>query len=403
MAAVHPLNTEPAPGGPHPPPWHWRVLHCLTRLSLAQQLILLAVLPATVATLAAIAVLTRQHLDNVMELMRANAQTVALQVATVAQGPLVQMDRRALLRIAQSGTYQPHVQQVQIWSDDGEIVANSETADRSRTEGLQVVVPVPADDGRRAGQVMVEISLDAVERARRSVGINVSLVLAAALFAAAALLGMELVFSQRLQLVMGMSPLEAALFILPLSLAAFIAGPLAGWLLGRVNSSTMLFVSLLVSGLGMTGYLLSYDAALLPQMVSLCVLGAGIGATMTAASSTIMQSATPERAGMAASIEEVSYELGGALGVTLMGSILSGVYAHTLAVPAGLPQSDMARDSLDQALIVADGLSSDLGMALTRLAKTAFDTGYAAVIATAAAMLLVTAGFVLLNRRRMAA
>ena len=233
--------------------------------------------------------------------------------------------------------------------------------------------------------------------------LSFSSAVAAALFAAAALLGMELVFSQRLQLVMGMSPLEAALFILPLSLAAFIAGPLAGWLLGRVNSSIMLFVSLLVSGLGMTGYLLSYDAALLPQMVSLCVLGAGIGATMTAASSTIMQSATPERAGMAASIEEVSYELGGALGVTLMGSILSGVYAHTLAVPAGLPQSDMARDSLDQALIVADGLSSDLGMALTRLAKTAFDTGYAAVIATAAAMLLVTAGFVLLNRRRMAA
>jgi signal transduction histidine kinase/CheY-like chemotaxis protein len=182
MAAVHPLNTETAPGGPHPPPWHWRVLHCLTRLSLAQQLILLAVLPATVATLAAIAVLTRQHLDNVTELMRANAQTVALQVATVAQGPLMHMDRRALLRIAQSGTYQPHVQQVQIWSDDGEIVANSETTDRARTQGLQVVVPVPADDGRRAGQVMVEISLDAVERARRSVGINVSLVLAAALF-----------------------------------------------------------------------------------------------------------------------------------------------------------------------------------------------------------------------------
>jgi signal transduction histidine kinase/CheY-like chemotaxis protein len=182
MAAVHPLNTETAPGGPHPPPWHWRVLHCLAHLSLAQQLILLAVLPATVATLAAIAVLTRQHLDNVTELMRANAQTVALQVATVAQGPLVHMDRRALLRIAQSGTYQPHVQQVQIWSDDGEIVANSETADRARAEGLQVVVPVPAEDGRRAGQVMVEISLDAVERARRSVGINVILVLAAALF-----------------------------------------------------------------------------------------------------------------------------------------------------------------------------------------------------------------------------
>ncbi len=109
--------------------------------------------------------LTRQHLGNLTELMRANAQTVALQVATVAQAPLAHMDRRALLRTAQSGTYQPNVQQVQIWSEDGEIVANSETVDRARAEGLQVVVPIVGDDGRHNGQVMVEMSLAAVESA----------------------------------------------------------------------------------------------------------------------------------------------------------------------------------------------------------------------------------------------
>ena len=100
---------------------------------------------------------------------------------------------------------------------------------------------------------------------------------------------MELVFSQRLQLVQGMSPMQAALYILPLSLAAFVAGPLAGWMLPRVGSRRMLISSLLVSGAGMGGYLLSYDAALIPQIASLCVLG--IGAAMTAASGTIMQSA----------------------------------------------------------------------------------------------------------------
>ena len=64
--------------------WPFRALRLL-RLTLAQQLVLLALLPAMVATLGAIAVLTRQHLANVTELMRANAQTVALQVATMAQ------------------------------------------------------------------------------------------------------------------------------------------------------------------------------------------------------------------------------------------------------------------------------------------------------------------------------
>jgi len=91
------------------------------------------------------------------------------------------MDRRALARTAQSGTYQPNVQQVQIWTEDGEIVANSETVDRVRGDGLQVVVPIVGDDGRHTGQVMVEMSLAAVQSARRSVWFNVGLVLAISL------------------------------------------------------------------------------------------------------------------------------------------------------------------------------------------------------------------------------
>ena len=153
----------------------------LPRLSLAQQLVLLALLPATVATLGAIGVLTGQHLTSVTDLMRANAQTVALQVATLAQQPLTHLDRRALLRTAQAGTSQPHVQQVQIWSEDGEIVANSETVDRTRDEGLRAVVPIVGEDGARIGKVMVEISLDAVHGVRKAVWFNVLVVLAASL------------------------------------------------------------------------------------------------------------------------------------------------------------------------------------------------------------------------------
>src|SRR6202012_5383591 len=76
-----------ARGGEHADPMNWslRARRLLGRLTFAQQLILLALLPATVATLGAIAVLTQQHLNNVGELMRANAQTVALQVATMSQ------------------------------------------------------------------------------------------------------------------------------------------------------------------------------------------------------------------------------------------------------------------------------------------------------------------------------
>ncbi|WP_225782359.1 hybrid sensor histidine kinase/response regulator [Xenophilus sp. Marseille-Q4582] len=150
-------------------------------LSLAQQLVLLAVLPAVLAMLGTIGVLTRQYLDGVSELVRANARTVALQLATAAQSPLAATDRRALLRLAQSGIHQPHVQQVQLWSEDGEILANAETVDRQRAEGVQVLVPVTDEAGRALGQVMVEMSLEAVRHARRTVWFNVLVVLGASL------------------------------------------------------------------------------------------------------------------------------------------------------------------------------------------------------------------------------
>lgn len=217
---------------------------------------------------------------------------------------------------------------------------------------------------------------------------------ASAVVAAAALIGMELVFSQRLQLVLGLSPLQAGLAVLPLPLAAFAAGPLAGHWLPRVGSARMLPAALALSGLGMGGYLLAYGLGGWPQACALAVLGLGIGATMTTASSTIMQSAPPDRAGMAASVEEVSYELGGALGVTLMGSLLSGLYGSRLdlsALPAhgALPSS--VRDSLDEALLAAERLAPPLADQLAHLARNAFDTGFVAVLGCATALLVITA------------
>ena len=214
---------------------------------------------------------------------------------------------------------------------------------------------------------------------------------ASAMVATTALIGMELVFTQRLQLVMGLSPLQAGLFILPLPLASFVSGPLTGHWLQRVGSQRMLFWALLVSSIGMGAYLLLFNAGIGAQIASLIVLGLGLGATMTAASSTIMNSASQDQAGMAASIEEVSFELGGAIGVTLMGSILSAVYAASMIIPAGMQVPAMVSDSLDEALIAAEGMSTESAATLTALARAAFDQGFVAVLAASALLLLVAA------------
>jgi len=221
----------------------------------------------------------------------------------------------------------------------------------------------------------------------------------AALTASVTLIGMQLVYVQRLQLVLEMSPLQAALFFLPLSIAAFLAGPLMGRILPSVGSRTALAWGLLVSGLGMAACLALYEANTILQAACLAVLGAGLGATMTAASSTIMHSAPAERAGMAASIEEVSYELGGAIGVTLMGSILSACYTASVLLPDGLSvqAAVIALDSLDEARVVAETLPDATATALMTVARHAFDQGFIAVLGVSALLLFVAAARVWLS------
>lgn len=154
-----------------------------------------------------------------------------------------------------------------------------------------------------------------------------------ALVSAFCIVGIALVLSQRLQLVLGLSPLHAALFMLPSSVMAFVGGPLAGWLIPRHGADRVVTGALVIGGGGLAGLFLSAHAGAAPQLLCLAAFGLGVGASIAAASDAIMSHASADRAGMAASIEEVSIELGGAIGVTVLGSILAGVYALALVLP----------------------------------------------------------------------
>ena len=213
-------------------------------------------------------------------------------------------------------------------------------------------------------------------------------------------MGMELVVSQRLQLVVGLSPLQAGLTILPIPLGAFIAGPLAGLALPRIGAERILSTSLALSAAGALLYLLGYGAEQWVQILSFSLLGFGVGAAMTAASSAMLLHAPPDRAGMAASIEEVSYELGGALGIAILGSVMSAVYTAAFITPAGMQAPALARDSLDGALIVAETLPDAIAIPLISLAKGAFEGAFVTVMIVVVALLAVASAGVALSTRR---
>lgn len=245
---------------------------------------------------------------------------------------------------------------------------------------------------RQARQTHKLIDFSLFRNARFSAGV------ATALVASMALIGAELVFTQRFQLVLGWSPLETALFVLPIPIASFLAGPLTGFVLPRVGAANMLSAATFVAGLGLALYLVSHNGAIVTQIAGFVILGFGVGAAMTASSSVIMLSAPADRAGMAASIEEVSFELGGALGIAILGSIMSAVYSFTLVVPDGVAAPATVYDSLDHALIAAGELG-DRAAPLLANAYAAFERAFIAVTATAAGLLILTALIVRISTR----
>jgi DHA2 family multidrug resistance protein-like MFS transporter len=215
--------------------------------------------------------------------------------------------------------------------------------------------------------------------------------------------GYFLFIAQYLQLVLGMSPLVAALWSLP-SAAGFTIGSLtAPRLIHRFRPSVIM-------GFGMAGAALG--AALLialpvreglPIIVAASlVMSLALGPVVTLATELIVGSAPPEQAGAATGLSETSGELGGALGIALLGSLGTVVYRTDLgrSVPAGVPAEavDAARDTLGGAVAASVELPPQLGAALLEAARASFVNGIhvvAAVTAVAAVAAAITAARVL--------
>ncbi|MGQ3480165.1 MFS transporter [Paenibacillus sp. TY11] len=202
-------------------------------------------------------------------------------------------------------------------------------------------------------------------------------------------MGIQYIVTQRLQLVEGLSPLQAGLYTLSIPLAALIAGPLTGALLHRFDVIRIKSAALLIAALGMGIYLMQFNSAFAGQILGLALLGAGLGGGMTVASHSIMSYAPPHKAGMAASIEEVAYEIGGASGIAIIGSMSGLVYTLTMKIPVGLNVPANVKDSLDEALLVAEGLPAQASEMLKEAGRTAFDESFFAIIAGVTVFLVV--------------
>lgn len=187
------------------------------------------------------------------------------------------------------------------------------------------------------------------------------------------IVGIELVLSQRLQLVLGFTPLQAALCILPIPIGSVLASPLTSLLLPRFGERLTTVVDFILTLVGVIGMFLFYQIAIALLLINLFMICIGIGMAFTAASTTIMLNAPDAKSGMAASIENVAYELGGVLGITILDGMMTAIYSYTLFVPKQLTIDARVYDNIDEALSTASTMDKDQAQILIMEASKAFD------------------------------
>jgi len=208
--------------------------------------------------------------------------------------------------------------------------------------------------------------------------------------------GVFLFSAQYLQLVLGLSPLQAGAWSIPPTIVfMFVSMVLTPMITARFRPALVMSVGLMFAVVGFAMITRIGTDSLALVIVGQAVMMVGIAPAFTLLTAFVIGSAPPERAGAASAISETGAELGGALGIALLGSLGTAVYRSQIesTIPAEVPAeaSEAARDTLGAAVAASGGLPVDLGEALRNVASIAFVDGFQVVAVFSAVVLLIVA------------
>ncbi|MEU4364360.1 MFS transporter [Promicromonospora sp. NPDC023987] len=206
----------------------------------------------------------------------------------------------------------------------------------------------------------------------------------AAAFAMFAMGGLQLATTQRFQLVAGFSPLESGLLVAAVAVGSLPSSILGGAFLHIVGLRVLIGGGLGVGAVGVAWTLVAVQHGMGWLLGGLFVTGLGLGAAMSVASTAIIGNVPARRAGMASSVEEVSYEFGSLAAVALLGSLLTTVYTLTIRLPDDAP-TDASRSMTDALTVPGTGPE------VLEAAFRAFGNSYSVVMVVCAGVLAVGA------------
>ncbi|HSL10510.1 MAG TPA: MFS transporter [Actinomycetota bacterium] len=211
-----------------------------------------------------------------------------------------------------------------------------------------------------------------------------------------------LFFSLYMQLVRGHTPFEAGLRFLPMTLMIIVTAPNAGRIASKIGSRAPMTYGLLLVGGGLLAMtLVEADTPYWMLAILYAIMGHGIGSTMAPMTAAVMNSVGRERAGLGSATTNTSREVGGVLGIALLGTILfsqlSSAIAPLLAdtsLSAGQQRAviEIARHGVPGAEQLAPlGLSASQGLEVVGAFREAYMSGFRVAIAVAACVMLAAA------------
>nr|WP_084478235.1 MFS transporter [Nocardia jejuensis] len=237
-----------------------------------------------------------------------------------------------------------------------------------------------------AQEPMLDLRLFRLGSFRTALGINMI-----AIFVS---FGYFLFVGQYFQLVLGMSPLRAGIATIPAGLGFMIGSQLGPRIVKLVRPAYLIGAGMAMASAGLLLLTqISAEGGVGLTVAASLLVSFGLAPVFGITTELIVGTAPQEQTGAASGLSETGAEFGGALGISILGSISIAIYRNQLAdLPAGLGEQDAhsARDTLGAAIEVADNLQGTLGQSLAAAAKHAFLTGMhlTSAIAAGAALLL---------------
>jgi EmrB/QacA subfamily drug resistance transporter len=228
-----------------------------------------------------------------------------------------------------------------------------------------------------------------------------------------AMFGSLFLLTQYLQIVMGYTPLQAGIGLLPMALTMLVVAPSSARVVERLGTKVVVTGGLAIAGIGLASFAslpatgISYWGDVAWRMV---IMALGMGLTMAPATESIMGSVPRAKAGVGSAVNDTTRQVGGALGVAIIGSVMASAFTPRITEvlrSVGITGSNAARldDNLGKVVQFASDPGSPLNPAsrqtIANGAKDAFVTGmhHGVLVAAAAAFLGALIAFVWLPSR----